>query len=79
MNDQLDWTLNDPYLYSAASEYLNQMVEAQTTRGAVRGKLLDVQPDHLVIEMGGTPFYIRTQQIIWFFQQNNTILPTHIT
>ncbi|MDQ0207215.1 YuzF family protein [Alkalicoccobacillus murimartini] len=67
MNDQLEWTLNDPYLYGSASEYLNQIVEVQTTRGAVRGKLLDAQPDHLVIEMGGTPFFVRTQQIIWFF------------
>ncbi|WP_260681938.1 YuzF family protein [Alkalicoccobacillus porphyridii] len=67
MDEQLEWTLTDPYLYSAVSEYLNKLVEVQTTRGGVRGTLLDVQPDHLVIEMGGTPFFVRTQQIIWFF------------
>ncbi|TSB47555.1 DUF2642 domain-containing protein [Alkalicoccobacillus porphyridii] len=67
VDEQLEWTLTDPYLYSAVSEYLNKLVEVQTTRGGVRGTLLDVQPDHLVIEMGGTPFFVRTQQIIWFF------------
>lgn len=66
MNEEVQWMLNDPYVYNAASEYINKMIKVQTVRGAVSGTLLDAQPDHLVVEMSGTPFYIRTQQIIWF-------------
>lgn len=39
----------------------------QTARGSVRGILKQVLPDHIVVEVAGTPFYVRTQQIIWVF------------
>jgi len=41
------------------------MVAVQTVRGTVTGLLQSVMPDHLVVESGGAPFFIRTQQIIW--------------
>ncbi|MBM0065674.1 YuzF family protein [Bacillus gibsonii] len=67
VDEQIQWTITDPYVYAKASELVGAMAEVQTTHGAVRGTLKEVQPDHIVVEMGGTPFYIRTQQIVWFF------------
>lgn len=60
------WNINDPYVYQALTALHNQSLAVQTTRGSVRGILQQVMPDHIVIMMGGAPFYIRTAQIIWF-------------
>ncbi|MFD6007995.1 DUF2642 domain-containing protein, partial [Bacillus subtilis] len=50
-------------------ELHNQSLAVQTTHGSVRGVLREVMPDHIVIMMGGTPFYVRTAQIIWFHRE----------
>ncbi|GAA4059441.1 YuzF family protein [Amphibacillus indicireducens] len=63
MNEK--WNLNDPYLYEALNGLLNQSIAVQTPRGSVRGMLRKVMPDHIVVRMGGAPFYIRMSQIIW--------------
>ncbi|MFP6334727.1 DUF2642 domain-containing protein, partial [Bacillus subtilis] len=42
----------------------NQSLAVQTTHGSVRGVLREVMPDHIVIMMGGTPFYVRTAQVL---------------
>lgn len=55
----------DGYVYQIAKELKNKMIAVQTTRSTIQGKLVDIAPDHLVVEVSGTPFYIRTQQIVW--------------
>lgn len=60
-----EWNLSDPYVYQALMSVVNQPIGVQTSRGSIKGKLTDVAPDHIVVEMGGNSFYIRTQQIIW--------------
>ncbi|GAF65947.1 YuzF family protein [Alkalihalobacillus trypoxylicola] len=67
MTENLAWSLNDPYVYHSLLNLKQSRVEALTTKGSVRGLLLDVQPDHIVIEMGGTPFHIRIAQVVWYF------------
>jgi hypothetical protein len=57
----------DPYVYQTLLTIVGQMVTVQTVRGSVRGSLKTVMPDHLVVESNETPFFIRTQQIIWVF------------
>ncbi|CAH0345326.1 MULTISPECIES: YuzF family protein [unclassified Bacillus (in: firmicutes)] len=64
MNDTT-WNLSDPYVFQTLSSIVGAKVAVQTTRGSVRGTLKNVQPDHIVVEMGGNSFFIRTQQIIW--------------
>lgn len=59
------WNLSSPYLYETLNKMLNHYIAVQTVRGSVRGKLRMVAPDHIVVEMGGCPFYIQTEQIIW--------------
>lgn len=63
-----NWSLSNPYVYQALMELQNETIAVQTARGSVRGVLLMVAPDHIVVEMGGTNFYILTDQIIWFHQ-----------
>jgi Protein of unknown function (DUF2642) len=60
-------TLTDPYLYQALTGMMDEFLVVQTSEGSVRGKLASVLPDHIVIEVSGTPFYVRFQQIVWFF------------
>jgi hypothetical protein len=57
----------DPYVYQTLLTIVGQMVTVQTIRGSVRGSLKTVMPDHIVVESNETPFFIRTQQIIWVF------------
>jgi len=66
-----EWTLSDPYVYEALMGLQNKSVAVQTVRGSVRGILRKVMPDHIVVQMGGSPFYIRTAQIIWFHPMMN--------
>ncbi len=60
------WNLSDPYVYQVLMGFQNKSLAVQTPRGSVRGVLRHVMPDHIVIHMGGSPFYVRTEQIIWF-------------
>jgi hypothetical protein len=60
-----NWNLNDPYVFQTLTTIVGNVIAVQTTRGSVRGVLKTVMPDHIVVEMGGTPFYILTKQIIW--------------
>lgn len=62
------WNLNDPYVYETLTRLQNQSIAVQTARGSVHGVLTKVAPDHIVVQMGGAPFYIRVAQIIWFYQ-----------
>ncbi|QSS98601.1 YuzF family protein [Pontibacillus sp. ALD_SL1] len=57
----------DPYVYQTLQSVTGSEVTVQTTQGSVRGKLTNVLPDHIVVEMNNTPFFIRTQQIVWVF------------
>ncbi|WP_053361489.1 YuzF family protein [Bacillus sp. FJAT-27251] len=55
----------DSYVYHALQGVTGSMVAVQTTKGTVTGRLNSVMPDHIVVESGGSPFYIRIQQIVW--------------
>ena len=71
MNEK--WNLSNPYVYQALMGFQNKSIAVQTTRGSVRGVLRNVMPDHIIVHMGGSPFYIRTDQIIWFHPDNERI------
>lgn len=55
----------DPYVYHTLQGITGVMVVVQTTKGTVTGNLKTVMPDHIVVESGGSPFFIRIQQIVW--------------
>ncbi|WP_152656448.1 YuzF family protein [Oceanobacillus sp. CFH 90083] len=62
------WSISDPFVYEALTELQNKPLAVQTVRGSVRGVLKRVMPDFIVIRMGGSSFYVRTAQIIWFHE-----------
>ncbi|QDI93017.1 DUF2642 domain-containing protein [Salicibibacter halophilus] len=64
----MEWTLSDPYVYHSLMDLENEMVGVQTVRGTLRGRLKSVYPDHIMVDMGDREFFVRVQQIIWFFQ-----------
>lgn len=55
----------DPYVFQTLQGITGASVVVQTTKGTVTGMLKNVMPDHIVVESGGSPFFIRTQQIVW--------------
>jgi len=56
----------DPYVYQTLSTIVgNKIVVQLTNNSLVKGVLNQVFSDHIVVEQNGTPFFIRTQQIIW--------------
>ncbi|MYL33907.1 DUF2642 domain-containing protein [Pontibacillus yanchengensis] len=67
MNSNMLQSFYDPYVYQTLQSVMGSEVTVQTTQGSIRGTLTNVLPDHVVVEMNDTPFFIRTQQIVWVF------------
>ena len=57
----------DPYVYQTLMSIEGRMITVQTTNGSLQGMLQSVMPDHIVLEVNGTPFFVRIQQIVWVF------------
>ncbi|WP_438316490.1 YuzF family protein [Sporosarcina sp. FA9] len=55
----------DPYLYQRLLSFRNMNVVINTTKNPLQGLLNSVSPDHVVIEVSNTPFYVRIQEIVW--------------
>lgn len=55
----------DTYLYQSLQGLLQSTIVVQTTKGTVTGHLTTVMPDHIIVESGGSPYFIRTEQIVW--------------
>ncbi|MDE5412778.1 MULTISPECIES: YuzF family protein [Alkalihalobacterium] len=62
-------SLVDPYVYQTLQTIIGRTVVVQTAQGNIRGALTDVKPDHVVVDVAGSPFFIRTQSIIWVLPQ----------
>lgn len=56
----------DPYVYQTLTSVVGKNIVVQVTNNSVvKGVLTKVLPDHIVVEKNGTPFFVRSQQIIW--------------
>lgn len=55
----------DSYLYQRLLNFRNKNVVINTTKNPLQGLLNSVSPDHVVIEVSNTPFYVRIQEIVW--------------
>nr|WP_238177776.1 YuzF family protein [Paenibacillus contaminans] len=55
----------EPYLYQTLQSAVGGGIVVQTAAGSVRGKLKSVVSDHIVVEVSGVPFFVRTAQIVW--------------
>ncbi|PYZ97107.1 hypothetical protein CR205_00420 [Alteribacter lacisalsi] len=68
---QIEYVVNyDPFVVETLESVTGSKLVFQTTRGNVRGKLIDVRPDHIVVEQEGGTFFIRIQEIVWILVQN---------
>ena len=56
----------DPYVYQTLTSIIGKDIVVQLSNNSVvKGVLNQVLPDHIVVETNKTPFFVRTQQIIW--------------
>ncbi|MEW9500954.1 YuzF family protein [Jeotgalibacillus marinus] len=55
----------DPYLYQTLSDLMGNEIVVQTTKNTLQGTLSGVTPDHIVININRTPFFVRIQRIVW--------------
>ncbi|ALC92232.1 hypothetical protein AM500_22495 [Bacillus sp. FJAT-18017] len=72
--DNIEWKVSDPYVFQTLSGIVGSQIAVETVRGSVRGRLANVQPDHIVVEFGGNAFFIRTAQIIWVVPNPQQVL-----
>ncbi|WP_067840945.1 YuzF family protein [Amphibacillus sediminis] len=60
----------DTYVYQSLQGIEQSTIVVQTTMGTVTGLLTTVMPDHIIVESGGSRFFIRIQQIVWVIPKN---------
>jgi hypothetical protein len=71
MNDQEQQSVEyvshyDPYVYQTLTAVVGKKIVVQLTNNSlVVGMLTRVLPDHIVVEKNETPFFVRSQEIIW--------------
>jgi hypothetical protein len=58
-------SMYDATFQSSLYPLMGRKVSVQTIRGSVTGRLTHIQSDHVVVQSGGAPFFIRMQQILW--------------
>ncbi|KZE55593.1 hypothetical protein AV540_05970 [Brevibacillus parabrevis] len=58
-------SLIDPFVYQTLLGVVQRDVVIQTTQGNLRGNVVNVLPDHVVLRVGGSTFFVRIQQIVW--------------
>ena len=57
--------VSNPYLYETVRMMVGQSVVVQTVKNVQQGVLTSVLPDHIVVEVCNTPFFIRMEEIVW--------------
>ncbi|MFF5996882.1 DUF2642 domain-containing protein [Lysinibacillus sp. KU-BSD001] len=57
--------VSNPYLFETLKGLMRQPIVVQTGNNIQQGVLTSVLPDHIVIEICKTPFFIRMDEIVW--------------
>lgn len=65
MNMTQTRSITNPYLYETFNMMIGQVVVVQTEKNIQKGILLSILPDHMILEMNRTPFFIRMEEIVW--------------
>jgi len=58
-------SISNPYLYETLNMMIGQAIVVQTEKNIQQGVLTSVLPDHIVVEISRTPFFIRMEEIVW--------------
>ncbi|APH03847.1 YuzF family protein [Bacillus weihaiensis] len=54
----------EPYVFQTLQTLIGKNAVVQTVRDSLRGRVMDVKPDHIVVKVGDSTFFIRCQQIV---------------
>ncbi|WP_226577872.1 YuzF family protein [Halobacillus litoralis] len=57
-------TLVEPCVVNRLQSVVGAQLVIETTKDTIRGKLLEVQPDHIALQAGDSTFFVRIQQIV---------------
>jgi len=55
----------DPYVVEALRKLMGRCVLLETTRGAIEGMILDVKPDHVLLQLHSRQACVRIAEIVW--------------
>ncbi|NIK75675.1 hypothetical protein FHS15_000775 [Paenibacillus castaneae] len=55
----------DPYVVEALCRLIGRCVLIETTRGAIEGTIIDVKPDHILLQLHTRQACIRIAEIVW--------------
>lgn len=58
-------SISNPYLYETFNMMIGQAVVVQTEEKIQQGILLSILPDHLILEISRTPYFIPMEEIVW--------------
>jgi hypothetical protein len=54
----------DPYVYQTLQSVMGKNLVVETVKDTLRGRLMDVKPDHIAVQSGDEIFFIRIAQIV---------------
>lgn len=63
--ENMSMQISNPYLFETVKGLMGQQIVVQTGKNIQRGVLTSVFPDHIVLEICQTPFFIRMDEIVW--------------
>lgn len=55
----------DPYVVDALCRLIGCCVLFETTRGAIEGTIIDVKPDHVLLQLHHRQACVRIAEIVW--------------
>ncbi len=58
-------SISNPYLYETLKMMIGQAIVVQTEKNIQTGILLSILPDHIILEISRTPFFIQLEEIVW--------------
>ncbi|WP_456274430.1 YuzF family protein [Bacillus sp. AK031] len=54
----------EPYVYETLQSVIGKILIVSTVQDTLRGRLMDVKPDHVVMNIGDETFFVRIAQIV---------------
>ncbi|MFF2091533.1 DUF2642 domain-containing protein [Paenibacillus sp. NPDC058174] len=55
----------DPYVVEALCRLVGRFVLLETTRGGIEGTIIDVKPDHVLLQLHNRQACVRIAEIVW--------------
>nr|WP_176757434.1 YuzF family protein [Salimicrobium halophilum] len=60
----------EPYVYAALQSLMGKRAVIDTSRGSVSGTVMDVKPDHVVLQERDSAFFVRISEIVWIMPES---------